>query len=148
MTIHMNLGQDSYDIVVERGLLAKANKYLNLNRRALIVTDTGVPDSYSKSIAGQCKDSVICTVESGEASKSMDMFGKLLQTMLDHGFSRKDCVIAVGGGVVGASRCATARARNAIYLCLARGDRLWGVDGSPSAVLHPVALGRDGGSLR
>lgn len=101
MIIHMNLGQDSYDIVVERGLLAKANKYLNLNRRALIVTDTGVPASYSKSIAGQCKDSVICTVESGEASKSMDMFGKLLQTMLDHGISRKDCVIAVGGGVVG-----------------------------------------------
>ena len=101
MIIHMNLGQDSYDIVVERGLLAKANIHLNLNRRALIVTDTGVPDSYSKSIAGQCKDSVICTVESGEASKSMDMFGKLLQTMLDHGFSRKDCVIAVGGGVVG-----------------------------------------------
>jgi 3-dehydroquinate synthase len=37
----------------------------------------------------------------GEASKSLDTFGRLLQTMLDHGFSRKDCVAAVGGGVVG-----------------------------------------------
>ena len=99
--IHMNLGQNSYDIVVERGLLAKANKHLNLNRRVLIVTDTGVPVSYSKTIAEQCKESVICTVEEGESSKSMDVFGQLLQTMLDHGFSRKDCVIAVGGGVVG-----------------------------------------------
>ncbi|MBR2901374.1 MAG: 3-dehydroquinate synthase, partial [Clostridia bacterium] len=34
-------------------------------------------------------------------SKSLDVFGKLLQTMLDNGFSRKDCVVAVGGGVVG-----------------------------------------------
>ena len=101
MTIHMNLGQDSYDIVVERGLLAQASKHLNLNRRALVVTDTGVPVSYSKTIAEQCKESVIYTVAEGESSKSMDMFGQLLQTMLDNGFSRKDCVIAVGGGVVG-----------------------------------------------
>lgn len=101
MTITMNLGQDSYDIVIERGLLAGANKHLNLNRRALIVTDAGVPVSYSKTIAEQCKESVIYTVAEGESSKSMDMFGQLLKTMLDHGFSRKDCIIAVGGGVVG-----------------------------------------------
>ncbi len=101
MTITMNLGQDSYDIVVERGVLAKANRHLNLNRRALIVTDTGVPVSYSKTIAEQCKESMIYTVAEGESSKSLVVFGQLLQTMLDHGFSRKDCVIAVGGGVVG-----------------------------------------------
>ena len=101
MTITMNLGQDSYDIVVERGVLAKANQHLNLNRRALIVTDTGVPVSYSKTIAEQCKESMIYTVAEGESSKSLVVFGQLLQTMLDHGFSRKDCVIAVGGGVVG-----------------------------------------------
>lgn len=101
MTINMNLGQDSYDIIVERGVLAKANQYLNLNRRVLIVTDTGVPAVYAKALAEQCKDSVIRTVETGEASKSLEVFGQLLQTMLDHGFSRKDCVVAVGGGVVG-----------------------------------------------
>ena len=101
MIIHMNLGQDSYDIVVERGVLAKANQHLNLNRRALIVTDTGVPVSYSKTIAEQCKESMIYTVAEGESSKSLVVFGQLLQTMLAHGFSRKDCVIAVGGGVVG-----------------------------------------------
>ena len=101
MTIHMNLAQDSYDIVVERGLLGKAKEHLNLNRRALIVTDTGVPASYSKTIAEHCKESVIYTVEAGEDSKSLEVFGQLLQAMLDRGFSRKDCVIAVGGGVVG-----------------------------------------------
>ena len=44
---------------------------------------------------------MICTVEAGEGSKCLETFGKLLQVMLDHGFSRKDCVVAVGGGVVG-----------------------------------------------
>ena len=101
MTIHMNLAQDSYDILLERGLLSKANQYLNLNRRVLVVTDTGVPEIYAKTVAAQCKKSVICTVVSGEASKSLDTFGQLLQTMLEQDFSRKDCVVAVGGGVVG-----------------------------------------------
>lgn len=101
MTIHMNLGEDSYDILVERGLLEKAGQHLNLNRRVLVVTDSGVPADYAETLAGQCKEAVICTVETGEASKSLEVFGKLLQTMLDHGFSRKDCVAAVGGGVVG-----------------------------------------------
>ena len=101
MTIHMNLGKDSYDILVERGLLAKAHEHLNLNRRVLVVTDTGVPARYAETVAAQCKAGVICTVEMGEASKSPEGFGKLIETMLDHGFSRKDCVVAVGGGVVG-----------------------------------------------
>lgn len=101
MKIHMNLGEDSYDILVERGILARANEHLNLDRRVLVVTDSGVPEQYAKTVAEQCKKGVICTVEQGEASKSIEGFGKLLGTMLDHGFSRKDCVVAVGGGVVG-----------------------------------------------
>ena len=101
MTIHMDLGVDSYDIIVERNVIEKANRHLNLNRRVLVVTDTGVPSEYAKKVAEQCKEGIICTVEMGEASKSIEGFEILLQTMLDHGFSRKDCVVAVGGGVIG-----------------------------------------------
>lgn len=101
MTIHMNLGKDSYDILVERGILAKAHEHLNLNRRVLVVTDTGVPAEYAETVAALCKESVICTLEMGEASKSLEGFGRLLSAMLEHSFSRKDCVVAVGGGVVG-----------------------------------------------
>ncbi|MBR6789257.1 MAG: 3-dehydroquinate synthase [Oscillospiraceae bacterium] len=101
MTIHMNLGPDSYDITVERGILSKAGQHLNLQRRVLIVTDTGVPAAYARALAAQCRESVICTVDEGEESKSLKVFGRLLETMLDRGFSRKDCVAAVGGGVVG-----------------------------------------------
>ncbi len=101
MTLHMNLSEDSYDIIVERGILASVKQYLNLNRRVLVVTDSGVPAEYAKTVAAQCGDGVICIVETGEESKSLDGFEKLLRTMLEHGFSRKDAVIAVGGGVVG-----------------------------------------------
>lgn len=101
MIIHMNLGENSYDILVERGILEKAGEYLNLNRRVLVVTDSGVPIQYAQTLAKQCKEGIICVVEQGEASKSMEGFGKLLGAMLENGFSRKDCVVAVGGGVVG-----------------------------------------------
>lgn len=101
MNIHMDLNENSYDIIVERGVLEKAGTHLNLNRRVLVVTDSGVPGIYAQTLANQCKAPVICTVESGEDSKSIGTFEKLLHTMLENGFSRKDCVVAVGGGVVG-----------------------------------------------
>lgn len=101
MTIHMNLGKDSYDIVVERGLLKDAARHLNLERRVLVVTDTGVPEVYARTLAAQCREGVICTVEMGEGAKSLETLSLLLERMLEAGFSRKDCVVAVGGGVVG-----------------------------------------------
>ena len=51
--IHINLDEDSYDILVERGILKNASEHLNLNRRALIVTDSGVPEQYAKIVAVQ-----------------------------------------------------------------------------------------------
>ena len=97
----MNLGKDSYDITVMRGALFCAGKYFNLNRRVLVVTDSGVPSEYAEALRAQCKESVIITLPMGEGSKSIDGFSKVLSAMLDNGFSRRDCVVAVGGGVVG-----------------------------------------------
>ena len=101
MTLHVQLETSGYDVVVEHGLLRKANEHLDLNRRVLVVTDTGVPAEYAETVASMCADGVLCTVKMGESSKSLAGFETLLQTMLDHNFSRKDCVVAVGGGVVG-----------------------------------------------
>ncbi len=101
MTINMNLGENSYDIIVERGILSQANKYLNLNRKVLLVSDSGVPVQYVQCLARQCKEVVVCIEEQGEGTKSMERLSRLLQAMLDTGFSRKDCVVALGGGVVG-----------------------------------------------
>ncbi len=101
MTISMNLGKNSYDILVENGILLNAKEYLNLNRRVLILTDSGVPKEYAEELKAQCKESIIYTIEQGESSKSLKSFEEILLCMLNNGFSRKDCVVAVGGGVVG-----------------------------------------------
>ena len=36
----------NYDIVLEPGAIKKAGELLNLNRRVLVVTDSGVPAQY------------------------------------------------------------------------------------------------------
>ena len=101
MIIPLNLGEQSYNIVLERGALMKASSYLNLNRKCLIVTDSGVPMEYAKAICAQAKEGYIVTVLQGEESKSFDNYKMLLAYMAENSFTRTDCVIAVGGGVVG-----------------------------------------------
>ncbi len=101
MTLNMNLGANSYDIILERGAIHKASAYLNLNRKVFIVTDDGVPSEYADAIASQCKHPVKAIVAQGEDSKSFQVFEKLCLMMLENGFTRTDAVVAVGGGVVG-----------------------------------------------
>ena len=101
MNIHMDLQENSYDILVESGILSAASEHLNLKRRVLVVTDSGVPVSYAQTLAAQCATAVVYTVETGESSKSLEVLTKILQVLLEQNFSRKDCIVAVGGGVVG-----------------------------------------------
>ena len=99
--LHLDLKDHGYDIITERGALSQAGKYLSLDRRVLIVTDEGVPAIYAQTVADQCADPVIETVPMGEGSKSFAVLERLCTTMLRRGFTRGDCVVAVGGGVVG-----------------------------------------------
>ena len=101
MTLTMELSKNSYDIIVERGALARVGTLLNLDRRVLVVTDDGVPAAYAKAVAAACKSPVLVTVPMGEDSKSISTLSHLLSTMLQSGFTRTDAVVAVGGGVVG-----------------------------------------------
>lgn len=91
----------NYDIVLEPGAIKNAGELLNLNRRVLVVTDSGVPAQYAETVAAQCSEAVIVTIPQGERSKCFDEFRHLLSEMLDKSFTRGDCVVAVGGGVVG-----------------------------------------------
>ena len=101
MILPIRLGADSYDIVLERGSLARAGEYLNLRRRAMVVTDDGVPAAYAQTLAVQCQAASIVTRPQGEESKSFENFRLLLRAMLAAGLTRGDVAVAVGGGVVG-----------------------------------------------
>ena len=101
MTLRMELGTASYDIVLEQESMHRAGELLNLKRKVMIVTGELVPRVYAETIAGQCAEPFIHIIPKGEGSKSFPVLEELLAAMLDAGFSRQDTVCAVGGGVVG-----------------------------------------------
>ena len=101
MVLTISPGGKDYDVTVEPGCIGRASELLDLDRKCLVVTDDGVPAGYAERIADQCKEAVIVTLPQGEESKSMANLEMLLTKMLEHSFTRNDCVVAVGGGMPG-----------------------------------------------
>ena len=97
----MHVGVGNYDVFIERGALDQADKLFSLDRKVLVVTDSGVPADYAARVAAQCKEAHVATVPEGEGSKNLSTLEALLSVMLQNNFARTDCVVAVGGGVVG-----------------------------------------------
>lgn len=93
--------EGGYPITIGRGAIRRVGELCDLRRRVLIVSDSGVPASYREAVAAQCKHAVLAVVPQGETSKAPAVLEKLHAVMLEQGFTRRDCVVAVGGGVVG-----------------------------------------------
>ena len=100
-TLHLKTGGGEYDITVGRGILGEAARLFNLGRRVIILTDSGVPKEYSERIAGLAREAKILTVAEGEGSKSLATLEDVLRAMAEFNMTRGDCLVAVGGGVVG-----------------------------------------------
>lgn len=101
MKIEVNSSQGKYDIILKRGILKELGKFCNLNRKVMVITDSGVPEEYLKTVLSQCKDGYSMVVKQGEQSKSFETYESCLRELLKNNFSRKDLLIALGGGVVG-----------------------------------------------
>lgn len=91
----------SYQITIGNNLLSKADEFFDLHRKVLIVTDNGVPQEYAKQVAERCAQAEIFVFPQGEQSKNFSILQEILKKMLDFSMTRKDCVVALGGGVVG-----------------------------------------------
>ena len=91
----------NYPIIVERNSLDKVNNYFNLDRKVLIITDNGIPLEYINTVKNKCKEAYVFTIKQGEESKNFDNYKNILEYMVKKYFTRTDCVIAIGGGVVG-----------------------------------------------
>ena len=103
MIIPVNLGEKSYDIILERGSIKRAGEYLGIpcDRKVLVVTDSGVPKEYAENVASAFVKSHIFTFPQGEGSKNFDTYRQICERLMELSFTRKDAVIAVGGGVAG-----------------------------------------------
>ena len=101
MILDVKTQTGSYSIVLSRGSINHIAEHYNTNKKALIVTDDGVPAEYAQAVAAQFKSPVLKVIPQGEKSKNFEMYKDLLLVLHQEEFSRGDCVVAVGGGVVG-----------------------------------------------
>ena len=100
-TITVNIPQHQYNIYIEKNILHSVGKLADLNRKVLIVTDDGVPKEYAEALLAQCGEGYVERLPQGEGSKSFTGLETILSSLLAKGFSRKDLIIALGGGVMG-----------------------------------------------
>jgi 3-dehydroquinate synthase len=94
-------GEVNYDVIVDRGALSYVGEIFSLGRKVLVVTDDGVPTRYAQQVLSAAKNGYLITLKSGEENKNFEQYKRVLEALCDNAFTRTDCVVAVGGGVVG-----------------------------------------------
>ncbi|MBB2795810.1 UNVERIFIED_ORG: 3-dehydroquinate synthase [Rhizobium pisi] len=107
-TVHVPLGERAYDILIGPGLIARAGAEIASRlkgRKAAVVTDENVAPIYldalvaSLDAAGIASAAVV--LPAGEKTKSFEHLVTACDKVLEARVERNDCVIALGGGVIG-----------------------------------------------
>ncbi len=99
---------DSYSVFIDKDCVNGLPKYLKkakIGKRYAIICDSKTKALFGNSLVRFLKkneiDCDIFSFEEGEKSKSMKTIEDLANKIIKSNFSRKDCIIALGGGVVG-----------------------------------------------
>lgn len=99
---------NSYKIFIEKKVGANLPDFLkknNLGKKYVIITDTKTLKLIGKNLSAHLKkqgiENHIISFEPGEKSKSLSTLEYLANEMVHKGYTRKDAIICLGGGVVG-----------------------------------------------
>lgn len=100
---------EGYQVLIGRGLLDQAGSLLNSHlkdRKVFLVTDehvaaNGYADRVTRAVEGVVEAVHVKVLPAGESQKSLANVGILVETLAGLNFSRQDCLIALGGGVIG-----------------------------------------------
>ena len=104
--IKIRTKNQSYNIVVGKDLIKNFSKLLKNNfiyfNKCLLVVDNNVPKKIVKKIYSQLKkNKFLFYFKSTEKNKDQKSIDKLLNILLKNNFNRNDCIISLGGGIVG-----------------------------------------------
>lgn len=106
MKMTVNLGDNSYPIYIENGILSEAGRYITdvfRGKRIMVISDDNVFPLYGDKLLSslgnyECHSLVL---PHGETTKSFQILPRIYEAMLTAKLSRSDLVIALGGGVIG-----------------------------------------------
>ena len=100
MKLNVNLKDKSYEVIVEKGIIKNITPYVDIEKKFLIVSDDRIPNVYINTIKKQLKEVDVFIFPHGENNKSLDNYKLIIERLVKEDFSRKDYIIALGGGVV------------------------------------------------
>lgn len=106
-TLNVDLGARAYPIHIGKGLLAQIGNLIPMDlegRRLFILYDKNTypyVQIIEEALSGKCADTKTHGISGGEKTKSYDGYERVLGWLLDHKVTRRDVLIAVGGGVIG-----------------------------------------------
>jgi 3-dehydroquinate synthase len=105
-SIDVALGERSYQVLIEEGVLDRAGQELAPFARAgrlIAISDETVWAAQGERFARGCTglEIVPIIVAPGEGSKSWDTLSQVIDRLLGLGIERSDHVVALGGGVIG-----------------------------------------------
>ena len=107
-TVHVSLGERSYDIVIQPDVLAQTGQILAQKikgRRCLVVTDRNIGPRIGPKLAKSLQtagfDGSLAELPPGEGAKSFKVLEFLYDRCMDAQLDRDSCLIALGGGVIG-----------------------------------------------
>ena len=101
MVLMISTGHGNCPVYIERGVINKASGLIGAERKVLIVTDSGMPAVWTDRLREQFPGADLFVFPQGEGSKDLAVYAELISDMIRCGMSRGDCIIALGGGVVG-----------------------------------------------
>ena len=97
----------SYQIIIGSRIIRNLKTYLNKSSitfdKCLLVIDKNVPRKMISSISKSLREKEIIKFRfnANEKNKNQNNVNKILKTLLNKNFTRKDCLIAIGGGITG-----------------------------------------------
>ncbi|PDT32392.1 3-dehydroquinate synthase [Rhizobium sp. M10] len=107
-TVHVPLGERAYDILIGPGLIARAGAEIASRlkgRKAAVITDENVAPLYLDALVASLADAGVASaavvLPAGEKTKSFEHLMTACDKVLEARVERNDCVIALGGGVIG-----------------------------------------------
>ncbi len=106
--LRINLKENSYDIIIEHGLLACLGTLISntfVKPKTFIVTDNNISVHWLKqtieSLSAQGISPKVLEVPVGESTKSFINLEKIIDQLLESKVDRDSLLIALGGGVIG-----------------------------------------------
>ena len=104
--LNVGLGENSYDIVIGKNFFEKFPEYIEKiynGKKLFVITDSNVDKIYRNQYEKMFKgfDYTIYVLEAGEKNKHIGIMPGIYSAMVNAGLTRKDMVVAFGGGVVG-----------------------------------------------